>query len=242
MDNNENKEIEKEEVKITEDDVKVIDKENQMFTPESDYDDEFESTGLLTGEKYNVPTDVDGFIDSDTGEVLKREDMTPWQIIKSIAKQNNVQVREPSKGCNHCYGRGYESIESDTKMPVPCRCIFRGRTPVEKQKEEYWDKSRMNQKVSRLQRRHMAKFLRSSFKKQRKDYIRKIQEGDQSESTTESEVKVPDVQEINKVLGEYIRLNSLQKTADSLKMTLTAVKKIVKSNREEIEKLKNKGE
>jgi len=221
----------------------VIDEENQMLSPDDEFgeEDEFEAEGLLTGEQYDVPEDADGFVDADTGEVLKREDMTPWQIIKAIAKQNNVDVRDPDGSCNHCYGRGHEGVDKDTKMPVPCRCIFRGRTEKDKQVEEYWDATRMNKKISREQKRRMAKFLKSAFRRDRREYNRRVAARlPVRDSNDEVEIPETPTREINKVLKEYIKQDSLKKTAKSLNYTLTKVKKIVKENSEKLEKLRTK--
>ena len=228
---------------VVEEEEVVLDENNQMFTPGDEYDDDFvEDEGILTGEQYDVPEDVDGFVDADTGEILKREDMTPWQIIKAIAKQNNVQIRNPAKGCNHCYEKGYEGLDHSTKMPVPCRCLFRGKTEKEKQVEAYYDASKMTKKISREQKRKMSKFIKSAFRKERREQAKRIKAGIpiHTENDGGEEIEIPAV-EVNKILKEYIKQDSLKKTASSLNCTLTKVKKVIKTNRTKLEKLRTKG-
>lgn len=219
----------------------INDVENNMFISE-DFDEEFDSTGILTGEQYDLPTDADSFVDTDTGEVIKREDMTPWQIIKAIAKQNGTILQDPLKGCHHCYGRGYEGIDAHTKMPFPCRCLFRGKTDKEKEAENLYDQGRMTKTFSRDQKRRMKKALKNQFRQMRKSELRRIKNGLPPVMTEEQREKnKPDNREINKILKEYIKLDSLKKTAKSLDVTLSRVKNVVKNNKAKLEKMKKKG-
>jgi hypothetical protein len=85
----------------------------------------------------------------------------------------------------------------------------------------------------------MAKFLRAAFRKDRKNAEKRLKAG-QPILDSNKEVEEPSNREINKVLKEYTKKKSLKQTASSLSMTLTAVKKIVKENREKLEKIQKK--
>lgn len=216
----------------------VLDQEeNQLFVPEN-FDDEYESGGLFTGAKYDTPDDADAFVETGEGKIIKREDMTPFEIIKSIAKENGTELKDPKKDCKYCYERGYEGFETITKMPVPCRCLFRGKTEKEKEAEGVYDSGRINGRITRRQRRAMARMLKKNFEIQRKIEKRRKERGTDSNTV---ELKEPSARHINKVLREYIKRESLKDTATSLNLTLTETKKIVKGNKEKLEKLKVKG-
>jgi len=204
---------------------------------ENNFDDNYDDVGLLTGEQYDIPDDADAFIDTGDGNVIKKEDLTPLAIIKTIAKENGTKIKDPSRGCKHCYERGYEGMDSVTKMPVPCRCLFRGKSKNEKESEGLYDASQMNQKISRDQKRRMLKAMKQSLKRQRKV----IKNRKDEERVVLEEPKKTSNQKVNKVLKEYIKLNSLKKTSISLKMTLTETKKIVKENKSKLEKMLKKG-
>jgi predicted HTH domain antitoxin len=214
----------------------VLEKDDLIFTNEEEYNDG--DNDLLTTEKYDIPVDADVFIDTKGGDVTKKEDMTPWEIIKSMAQHNKVSIREPNNGCIHCYGRGFEGLDSKTKMPIPCRCIFRGRTEEQKNKESYFNSS-IPKRISREQKRNMSKFIHKVFQNKRKEESKRAIDGLPPRQYNETnETEESSNREINLVLKEYIKNDSLKKTALSMKMTLTKVKHIVKENKEKLEKLK----
>lgn len=201
-----------------------------------DFEEDYDSDSLLTDVKYDKPTDTNAYIDTTEGRIIKREDMTLWEIIKEIAKENETDIKDPKENCKHCLGRGYDGVDSETKMPVPCRCLFRGKTKKEIETENAYDGGKLNRKVTREQRRRMTRFLKKTFDKQRK---MGIIPGQENEEVEEQEEKV-DNRKVNKVLREYIKLNSFKKTATSLDMTLTETKKIIKGNKKKLEKMINK--
>jgi hypothetical protein len=47
------------------------------------------------------------------------------QKVPEYKPEDITQFSKPSKGCRHCYGRGYEGWDSATRLPVPCRCMYR---------------------------------------------------------------------------------------------------------------------
>lgn len=211
--------------------------ENHLFAPEN-FDDEYESTGLFTDAKYDIPDDADAFVETGEGKIIKKEDMTPFEIIKSIAKENGTELKEPKESCNKCYGRGYEGFETITKMPIPCRCLFRGKTDKEKDAENVYNSGKINGKITRRQKRSIARILKKNLKIQRKIEKRSKKKGNDVNTV---ELKEPSARYINKVLREYIKRKSLKDTAISLNLTLTETKKIIKGNKEKLEKLKVKG-
>lgn len=211
--------------------------ESTDVSPEDSFEDEFESGDLLTNVNYDVPTNEDAFVDGSAGNIIKKDDMTPFEIIKAIAKENGVDIQDPSKGCKKCHGRGYEGFETKTKMPFPCRCLYRNRTEIDKMNENLYDSEKMNKHISRAQRRRMAKFLKNNFKKQMK-IMRKLKAEGKS---FDEEPKEPSARYINKVLREYIKLSSFKKTASSLDLTLTETKRIIKENKTKLEKMLKKG-
>jgi len=193
--------------------------ETNIVEPESVEEESETGEGLLTGAKYEVPTDAGAFVDTKDGKVIKREDLTPFQLIKAIADQNGYKIKNPDKSCRHCYGRGYEALDSKTQMPILCRCLFRGRTLEEKRSDELKDSKQIL--VTRAQRRKIAKSLLKQIRSKK------------NESKKES-----DNDYIDKILKQYIQLKSLKQTAKKMSLTLTEIKKVIKSNREKIEKLR----
>lgn len=201
--------------------------EEDPYLPEEDED--YSIDGLLTGTKYDVPEDADAFLNPETGEVVNKEDLTPLEIIKAIAKQNNQDIQNPKPSCNYCYGRGFEGKDSKTQMPIPCRCLFRGKADTEKLQEIFYDSNRMQGKANRAWRRRVSKTLKRQFRNIKKTYVK-------SKDNEKSKTKVT-AKTVNKVLNEYIKRSSFKKTAKCLNMTLTSVKNIVKENRTKLDKL-----
>lgn len=216
---------------------KVLEEEeNQMYAPEN-FDDEYETGSLFTDAKYDVPDNADAFVETGEGKVIKRENMNPFEMIKAIAKENGTEIKDPRKSCKYCFERGYEGIETTTKMPVPCRCLFRGKTEEQKKQEGLYDSGRLNGKITRRQRRAMARMLKKNFKNQRKIIKTDKETGFDDNAKPEE----PSSRFVNKVLREYIKQNSLKKTAISMDLTMTQTKKIVKENKDKLEKLVAKG-
>jgi len=206
--------------------------ESQFLEPEN-FDEEYQTgEGILTDVQYEIPENADAFVDMGDGRVVKKEDMQPFDIIKTIAKQNGTDIQNPKKSCKHCYGRGYEGIDSETRMPIPCRCLFRGRSDKEKANELLYDSNKLNHRISRLQKRQMARMLRRLVKNGNKTKRPNVDNNE--------EPKKPSIKKVTEVLKEYIKQNSFKKTAKSLQMTLTSVKKIVKSNKSKLEKMLKK--
>lgn len=133
-------------------------------------DEELEESSSLYGQQYDLPESKDGYIDTGTGEVIDRENLTPWEVIRAIAAQTNTKIREPRKGCRHCYGRGYDGIDVKTRSPIPCNCIYPDKTAAEKMADSMYDGNRINGHVNRAHRR----FIQQGFKRQLRQYKRMI--------------------------------------------------------------------
>ena len=188
-----------------------------------DDEDEFETTETSTA-SYSIPVSKDSFIDTKSGSIVNKENLKPFDMIKAIAKENGTVIKDPSPSCNYCYGRGYESIDAKTEMPLPCRCLFRGKTKTERDSENMYDANNKHKTISRLQKRRMKKLLLSNYKQQQKHVLKMI----------DSEAKLIDVPEIEDnvsdlllVKEKYQELKSIKKTAKALGFTLTKTTKLL---------------
>jgi len=117
-------------------------------------------------QQYDLPEVEDKFLDTGKGEIIDKSDLTPFDVIKSVAQQTGNEVHDPKKGCRHCYGRGYIGIDSSTKSPIPCSCIFPAKTPNEKMQESLYDGQKYF-RPNRKQRRRMQQFMKRQLKKNR---------------------------------------------------------------------------
>jgi len=131
-------------------------------------DDFYEEPSGGYGETYELPEEKTGFIDTVTGEVKGKEDLTPWDMIKSIAVQTNTKINNPKGSCKFCYGRGYEGIDSATKSPIPCRCIYPPKSDIEKFQEAFYDSGRIGGRINRKQRRKIQSNMKKLLKQQAK--------------------------------------------------------------------------
>jgi len=207
-----------EEEKLNEENIDTV-------IPE-DIENSEDSSGLLTGSQYDLPKDADAFVDAKDGKVINKEDLTPFEMIKAIAQQTNTIIRNPKKDCKKCYGRGYSGIESKTRMPIPCNCIYPPRPESTKENEKAYDSNKVNNKMNHYVRRKMKLSLKRDFKK----YINRSK--DKPEEVELSE------QEVNDFLVKYIELSSIKKTARHFGYTETKVKKILAKYKDKVIELK----
>lgn len=107
------------------------------------------------GQTYELPKNRDEFVDVEKGAVIDKKDIPPIEIIKEMAKRYNVPISDPNKSCKSCYGRGYSGIDMATQAPIPCSCLFRGRTAKEKYDEAI--RSQGMVKINHDARRRMKK-------------------------------------------------------------------------------------
>jgi hypothetical protein len=109
-------------------------------------------------ENYDRPEDRSVLVDVKEGKVVDKKDVPYLEIIRAMAKKVGVEIAEPRKGCHHCYGRGYVGIDSKTKAPIPCSCLFRNRKPEEKVKDSVVQQTYTG--WNRASKRKMAKNIR----------------------------------------------------------------------------------
>jgi hypothetical protein len=122
---------------------------------------------LEFGFDYDLPESKNVFIDVAKGEVIEKGEITPFQSMQAIAKQNGYDINEPKNSCKKCYGRGYIGKDSVTKMPLPCSCIYPVKTPQEKENENLSDSKLTsgNPRISRKQKRDMKQRFLKYMKK-----------------------------------------------------------------------------
>lgn len=168
MTNMTNDENTKKDQKFQSEDVNVEEPLLNENIENEEEDDEGYSYGMV-GDDYVTPTvkpkSNESFVDMDGGKVLDKDDVSPFDYIKTMALQENVQVEDPRSGCRKCYGRGYIGIDLNTKAPVPCSCIFRGRTDNDRRNEELYDQKRAYGDLNRKQRRRLDKIYNKNFKR-----------------------------------------------------------------------------
>lgn len=131
-----------------------------IIEDEEFFDEEYEDDDLVGG-NYEAPEDKDSFIDTGDGRVIDKKDLTPFEIIKAIAKQTGNKIRDPKPSCKHCYGRGWIGKDYKTQMPIPCNCIYPPKTPAEKEAEQ------PRFPMSRKARRKMQRAYKTALKKGR---------------------------------------------------------------------------
>ena len=131
---------------------------------EEDDIDAFDDGRLLTGQKYKEPEEKDKFIDTAKGELVDKTSLTDFDVIKAVAKQNNVEVRNPRSGCKKCYGRGFIGKDYVTKAPIPCSCIYPVKTEDQKLKDYNQDQKNMPVKFNRKMLTQLKKLVKTEKK------------------------------------------------------------------------------
>jgi hypothetical protein len=126
--------------------------------------EEVEDGRLLTGQNYQAPDDVDKFIDTSKDEIVDKSKLTHWDVIKAVAKQNNVEIRNPRSGCKHCYGRGYIGWDNKTGAPIPCSCIYPPKTFDQKLMESNIDKKNVPAHLNKKKLKQLKKLIKSEKK------------------------------------------------------------------------------
>jgi hypothetical protein len=96
----------------------------------TDNDDEIFNTGA-----YTAPVQQKTVLDTSSNAIKDLKDLTPYEQMELAAKERNIPILKPKKNCRKCYERGYIGFEADTKMPVPCDCIFPPKTLEQQRKE-----------------------------------------------------------------------------------------------------------
>lgn len=99
---------------------------------------------------------VEKLFDKETGTVVEKKDVDPWELIKTVAKSSNVTLREPRKGCHKCYGRGWVGKDSKTQQPIPCNCVFEPKE-LKEQPIQIWNHSTKRAMMLETRRRMKKK-------------------------------------------------------------------------------------
>lgn len=93
-----------------------------------------------------VGDNIDGVLDQ------KDLNITPFDVIKKLAEKIGQDVKDPEPSCKRCYGRGYVGRDSETKAPIPCKCVFPNFHDTEN--DRIFNRTR---KLSRKERRRQQK-------------------------------------------------------------------------------------
>ena len=91
-------------------------------------------------EVYNFPEVVETEVTlTQPKPKVNFSDLSPLEKIRLASSNNGIIINDtPKKNCKKCYGRGYVSIQHETKLPNACKCLF---------SKEDWEKSKTEQRV-----------------------------------------------------------------------------------------------
>ena len=131
---------------------------------DSDDEQEVETGRLLTGQNYELPELADKFIDTSKGELIDKSKLSDFDVIKAVAKQKGVAIRNPRSGCKKCYGRGYIGWDNKTKAPIPCNCIYPAKTEDQKMQEHNIDKKNAPVNFNRKTYKQLRKLIKAEKK------------------------------------------------------------------------------
>lgn len=131
-----------------------------------------EENNEMYDESYELPEEKELLFDSESNEVIEKEELSVFQQIKLIAEQNGYgdEIRKPRSGCKKCYGRGFIGREAKSQTPIPCNCIYIPKSPIEKMNESLTDsrlgaQPKPSRKQRREQKRKMLKYIAKNKKK-----------------------------------------------------------------------------
>lgn len=90
---------------------------------------------------------VEELIDIESGNVIDKQKLKPFDYIRALAKKLGQDIKEPNSSCKFCYGRGHVNYipEGSNEMPIPCRCIYK--------KESFENEKKMPVATNRKQKR-----------------------------------------------------------------------------------------
>lgn len=143
----------------------------EVIEEEDDNDDYVEGKSLA-GQSYELPSEADKFVDTAKGEVIDKTKLSDFDVIKAVAKQNNIEVRNPRSGCKKCYGRGFIGRDFATKQPIPCSCIQIPKTQNTKDDENMHDfKNNNKNQMTKKMIQKIKKLMKSEKQKYRAQKI-----------------------------------------------------------------------
>jgi len=73
---------------------------------------------------YNLPDGDSVVVDAANDKIIDMSNMSEFDKIQLAAKEHGVKINSPKPNCKKCYGRGYVSVDTKSKLPNPCTCIF----------------------------------------------------------------------------------------------------------------------
>lgn len=130
----------------------------------------------LYSQNYDLPETREVILDKSNNEIIEKKDLGPLEVIRATAQAAGITIGEPKKSCNKCYGRGWIGTEAETKMPIPCKCIYPAKSPTERAAEYEYDSVRMGGRPNRDQRRNMRKQFRKMIKKNPSQFVKPVEE------------------------------------------------------------------
>jgi hypothetical protein len=115
---------------------------------------------IFNDNEYSVDG-VDALVDTNSGKILDKEDVKPFDQIKSIAKTMGYSIKDPNPKCKRCYGRGYIgfNVAFGNRTPVPCDCIY------DKKEVDDLQNNHGLQNLNRRQKRNLIKNMRKNKKR-----------------------------------------------------------------------------
>ncbi len=91
-----------------------------------------------------------------------------FEQIKKTMKKFDVDVKDPKKSCNKCYGRGYTGKKAGSGEPIPCSCIMPDMNFSTEQAYENRSQMPTNREQRRTMMKQMTKTQGNFTKKQTK--------------------------------------------------------------------------
>jgi hypothetical protein len=131
---------------------------------------------------YELPVQKEEFVDIEKKSVVDKKDISPLEIIKAVANKNGIKLYLGATGCKYCYDRKYIGFDSLTHAPIPCSCLYRGRSSEEKRNDAVaFNTHTFNREKKRQMKKGLKKFLK----------MNKIQKSNLSETVNVSGADIP---------------------------------------------------
>lgn len=150
---------------LNEEEMKNVDVQGVDHLVDTQYEDDDEGESISpVGAGYSSISSVNAVVDQSTNSVsvVENKPKTVFDVMKLQADAMGFMIRDPKKNCNKCYGRGYVSMDSKTKQPIPCKCIFPPLTHEEKLKNDDMANKISMTNMNRESKRRMEKTFRKN--------------------------------------------------------------------------------